>query len=104
MRTLNPAGSWLDLVQFVKKLNFPCKALLRIRGVDHVEQKLVVARLLEYQPVAGIRFHGAGPEVSANGAGTGLRWPGCAHGLTDLLDCVFSPQLDDLHRPTRHVF
>ena len=90
-------------LQLVKKQDFSFKTFLRVRGVDHVEQKLVITRLLEFEPVWGIRFHGTGPEVSTNGAGIGLPRPGCAHGLANFLNRSTSAQMDDFHRAVSHI-
>ena len=34
--------------------------------MNHVEQKLIITRLLKFRPIGGVRFRGPGPEISAN--------------------------------------
>ena len=58
--------------------------------MDHVEKKLIIAGLLEFQAVQCVGGVGTGPIIAANSSRSRLPGPGGAHQLANPLDCVLA--------------
>jgi len=89
--------------QLLKVLDFALKAGGRIRGMNHVEDKDVVAGLLKFDAEGSVGFRRAGPKIAANGARLGLPWPRGAQNLADFLDGIFAAQAHGLDRAVGHI-
>jgi len=87
-----------------KELDFALETIFRIRGVDHIEQELRVAGLLEFRAIQCVGFIGAGPIIAADRAFVGFGRMRCADEFADFLDRIGSAQVNDFDRAVRHVF